>query len=62
LTGSNGPRGGQASVGDLARGAYVPGKYVKHLPDSYLSTMHFAVLKEKYYDIAMLGHLHGTFV
>jgi hypothetical protein len=64
LTGSNGPRGGRdaASVGDLARGAYVPGKYVKHLPDSYLSTVHFALLKQKYYDIAMLGHLHGTFV
>ena len=64
LTGSNGPRNGRAaaSVSDLARGAYVPGKYIKHLPDSFVGTGHFEVLKEKYYDIAMLGHLHGTFV
>jgi len=64
LIGSNGPRGGRAagSISTLAREAYVPGKYVKHLPESYLKTEHFGRLKEKYYDIAMLGHLHGTFV
>lgn len=64
LVGSNGPQGGRApaSISALVRDAYVPGKYLKHLPDSYISTGHFEVLKEKYYDIAMLGHLHGTFV
>lgn len=64
LVGANGPRGGgpAASVSDLARDAYVPGKYIRHLPDSYLTSPHFNTLKEKYYDIAMLGHLHGTFV
>ena len=64
LAGSNGPRAGRdaASISTLVRGAYVPGKYIKHLPDAYLSTGHFQALKEKYYDIAMLGHLHGTFV
>ncbi len=64
LTGSNGPRAGRApaSVSTLAREAYVPGKYMRHLPDSYVTTGHFLALKEKYYDIAMLGHLHGTFV
>jgi hypothetical protein len=39
----------------------VPGKYVRHLPDSYLTTNHFQALQEKYWDIAMLGHLHGIF-
>jgi hypothetical protein len=49
------------SVSSLVKGAYVPGKYVRHLPDSYLSTSHFQALQEKYWDIAMLGHLHGIF-
>jgi hypothetical protein len=64
LVGSNGPQAGRAaaSVSTLAKEAYVPGKYMKHLPDSYTSTGHFQALQEKYYDIAMLGHLHGTFV
>jgi hypothetical protein len=64
LVGSNGPQGGRAaaSVSTLVKDAYVPGKYIKHLPDSYISTGHFEALREKYYDIAMLGHLHGTFV
>lgn len=63
LVGVNGPRNGRvaASVADLVRGAYVPGKYIKHLPDSYLKSPHFEKLKEKFYDIAVLGHLHGTF-
>lgn len=64
LVGSNGPRGNRplASVSTLVREAYVPGKYMKHLPESYTHTTHWEALKEKYYDIAMLGHLHGTFV
>lgn len=64
LVGSNGPRGGRgyASVATLVKDAYVPGKYLKHLPDSYLNTPHFQALAEKYFDIAYLGHLHGTFV
>jgi hypothetical protein len=64
LVGSNGPRGNRpyASVATLASDAYVPGKYLKHLPSSYTSTMHFKALAEKYYDIAHMGHLHGTFV
>jgi hypothetical protein len=64
LVGADGPQGGRraATASQLARDAYVPGKYIKHLPDSYLTTSHFDSLKEKYYDIAMLGHLHGTFV
>jgi hypothetical protein len=62
LAGPDGPQAGVAhSAAELARGAYVPGKYVKHLPNSYLTATHFQVLKEMYYDIAMLGHLHGTF-
>ena len=63
LTGSNGPRAGRgfASVSTLVKDAYVPGKYLKHLPDSYISTPHFQAILEKYYDIGMLGHLHGTF-
>jgi hypothetical protein len=64
LVGSNGPRGNRpyASVATLASDAYVPGKYLKHLPSSYTSTTHFKALAEKYYDIAYMGHLHGTFV
>jgi len=64
LTGPDGPqaKGVSHSASELARGAYVPGKYLKHLPDSYLTSIHFGVLKEMYYDIAVLGHLHGTFV
>jgi len=64
LVGVNGPRNGReaASVADLVRGAYVPGKYIRHLPDSYLKSPHFDRLKEKFYDIAVLGHLHGTFI
>jgi hypothetical protein len=63
LVGPDGPRAGVShSAIELARGAYVPGKYIKHLPDSYVTTTHFLALKEMYYDIAMLGHLHGTFV
>jgi hypothetical protein len=64
LVGSNGPRGTRsyASVSTLVKDAYVPGKYIKHLPDSYLNTPHFTALAEKYYDIAYLGHLHGTYV
>jgi len=63
LAGPDGPRAGGVShsAAELARGAYVPGKYIKHLPTSYLTTTHFQVLKEMYYDIAILGHLHGTF-
>jgi hypothetical protein len=64
VAGAGGPKTGTDfdSVSAVVRGAYVPGKYVKHLPASYLSTEHFGALKEKYYDIAMLGHLHATFV
>lgn len=65
LVGAGGPRASTsqyASVAALARDAYVRGKYVKHLPEAYLNTQHFAALREKYYDIAVLGHLHGTFV
>jgi hypothetical protein len=63
LAGPDGPRAGGVShsAAELARGAYVPGKYIKHLPNSYLTTTHFQVIKEMYYDIAILGHLHGTF-
>jgi hypothetical protein len=63
LTGPDGPqaKGVSHSASELARGAYVPGKYIKHLPDSYTTSISFQVLKEMYYDIAMLGHLHGTF-
>jgi len=64
LTGPDGPKGtgGAHSASELAKGAYVPGKYIKHLPSSFMSTDDWAVLREEYYDIAMLGHLHGTFV
>ncbi len=64
LTPGGGPKEPNASLGSissLVKGAYVPGKYVRHLPDSYLTTSHFQALQEKYWDIAMLGHLHGTF-
>jgi hypothetical protein len=64
LTPGGGPKEPNAklsSISSLVRGAYVPGKYVRHLPDSYLVTRHFQALQEKYWDIAMLGHLHGTF-
>jgi hypothetical protein len=64
VAGAGGPKTGADfdSVSAIVRGAYVPGKYVKHLPASYLGSEHFGALKEKYYDIAMLGHLHATFV
>jgi len=64
LVGCNGPsgNGAKASIASIVRDAYVPGKYLKHLPASYITTGHFEALREKYYDIAMLGHLHGTFV
>jgi len=64
LVGCNGPagNGAKASIAAIVRDAYVPGKYLKHLPASYITTGHFEALREKYYDIAMLGHLHGTFV
>jgi hypothetical protein len=55
------PNAKLSSVSSLAKGAYVPGKYVRHLPESYLTTAHFQALQEKYWDIAMLGHLHGAF-
>jgi hypothetical protein len=55
------PKANLSSISSLVKGAYVPGKYVRHLPDSYLTTSHFQALQEKYWDIAMLGHLHGTF-
>ncbi|HET6216789.1 MAG TPA: hypothetical protein VFE27_07185 [Acidobacteriaceae bacterium] len=64
LTPAGGPKEPNAqlsSVSSLVKGAYVPGKYVRHLPESYLTTSHFQVLQEKYWDIAMLGHLHGIF-
>jgi hypothetical protein len=64
LMGADGPaeKGAEpTSVATLARDAYVPGGYLKYLPDSYVSTPHFELLKEKYYDIAKIGHLHGTF-
>jgi len=64
LVGCNGPsgNGAKASIASIVRDAYVPGKYLKHLPTSYITTGHFEALREKYYDIAMFGHLHGTFV
>jgi hypothetical protein len=64
LTGSDGPKGTTTghTAAELARGAYVPGKYIKHLPNSYLTSDHWEKMKEKYFDIALLGHLHGTFV
>lgn len=63
MVGSNGPQGSRqpASVQTLVADAYVPGKYLKHLPESYTSTGHFKALAQKYYDIAYMGHLHGTF-
>jgi hypothetical protein len=64
LTPAGGPKEPSAnlsSISSLVKGAYVPGKYVRHLPESYLTTEHFAALKEKYWDIAMLGHLHGIY-
>jgi hypothetical protein len=64
LMGADGPAEKDAEptpVATLARDAYVPGGYLKYLPDSYVNTPHFALLKEKYYDIAKIGHLHGTF-
>ncbi len=63
LAGPDGPRGtgDYHSAAELSRGAYVPGKYTKHLPNSYLTTGHYQAIKEMYYDIAVLGHLHGTF-
>ncbi len=64
LTPGGGPKEPNAklsSISSLVKGAYVPGKYVRHLPDSYLATSHFQALQEKYWDIAMLGHLHGIF-
>ncbi len=64
LTPGGGPKEPNAklsSISSLVKGAYVPGKYVRHLPDSYLAASHFHALQEKYWDIAMLGHLHGIF-
>jgi hypothetical protein len=64
LTPAGGPKAPNAdlsSISSLVKGAYVPGKYVRHLPESYLTTGHFQALQEKYWDIAMLGHLHGIF-
>jgi hypothetical protein len=59
---ANNGDGDHASAATLAKDAYVPGGYIKYLPDSYLKTGDFQILKEKYYDIVKIGHLHGTFV
>jgi hypothetical protein len=48
-------------IPDLVKHAYVPGSYLKYLPQSYVTTKHFEDIRERYYDIAVLGHLHGTF-
>lgn len=64
LIGGKEPRNGRAprGISDLVKEAYVPGKYLKHLPADYVDSAGFERLREKYYDIAVLGHLHGTFV
>ncbi len=58
LLASNGPQ----SVSTLSREAYVPGRYLPYLPDSYTRTPGFEALKNKYYDICAMGHLHAIYV